>query len=76
MKILKLHHPTGHPYWQADEYKIEMPDGCYVPFSFGQKHRTLLITIFSALMLLYVNLGLPYRVIYREERYCYIYWFA
>jgi hypothetical protein len=49
---------------------------CYVPFLFAQKHRTLLITIFSVLMLLYVNLGLPYRVKYREERYFYIYWFA
>ena len=29
MKILKLHHPTGHSYWQADEYKIEMPDGTF-----------------------------------------------
>ncbi len=48
----------------------------YVPFLFGQKHRTFLITIFSALMLLYVNLGVPYRVKHREERYCYIYWFA
>lgn len=27
MKILKLHHPTGHPYWQKDEYKIELPNG-------------------------------------------------
>lgn len=26
-KILKLHNPIGHPYWQQDEYKIEMPDG-------------------------------------------------
>ena len=46
------------------------------PFLFGQKHKTLLVTIFLALMLLYVNLGLLYRVRHREERYCYIYWFA
>jgi len=27
MRILKLHHPTGHPYWQKDEYQIELPNG-------------------------------------------------
>lgn len=27
MKTLKLHHPTGHPYWQKDEYDIELPNG-------------------------------------------------
>lgn len=27
MRVLKLHHPTGHPYWQADEYTIELPNG-------------------------------------------------
>lgn len=27
MRTLKLHHPTGHPYWQRDEYTIELPDG-------------------------------------------------
>jgi len=27
LRILKLHHPTGHPYWQADEYGIELPCG-------------------------------------------------
>lgn len=26
-RILKLHHPTGHPYWQKDEFKVELPDG-------------------------------------------------
>ncbi len=24
MRTIKLHHPTGHPYWDADEFKIEM----------------------------------------------------
>lgn len=27
MRILKLHHHTGHPYWDKDEYKIELPSG-------------------------------------------------
>lgn len=49
---------------------------CYVPFLFAQKHKMLLVTILSLLMLLYVNLGLPYRVRHREEGYCYIYWFV
>ena len=30
MKTLKLHHPkTGHPFWDKDEYRIEMPDGTF-----------------------------------------------
>lgn len=24
---IKLHHPTGHPYWNKEEYKIELPNG-------------------------------------------------
>lgn len=27
MRVVKLHHPTGHPYWQRDEYQIELPNG-------------------------------------------------
>jgi hypothetical protein len=27
MRTLKLHHPTGHPYWKKDEYQIELPNG-------------------------------------------------
>jgi len=30
MKILKLHHPKGHPYWDKDEYNIELPDGKFI----------------------------------------------
>lgn len=30
MRILKLHHPTGHPYWQKNEFKVELPDGKFV----------------------------------------------
>lgn len=26
-RILKLHNPTGHPYWNRDEYKVELPNG-------------------------------------------------
>lgn len=26
-KIIKLHHPTGNPYWQADQYKVELANG-------------------------------------------------
>lgn len=29
MRTIKLHHPTGHPYWQEGEFKIEMPDGTF-----------------------------------------------
>jgi len=29
-KILKLHHPTGHLYWQKDEYEIELPNGKFI----------------------------------------------
>lgn len=44
MKILKLHNPTGHPYWQADEYGIELPDGTFYDKSqhhpgFGGGHK-------------------------------------
>jgi hypothetical protein len=48
----------------------------YVPFSFARRNKIILITIFSMLMLLYVNLGLPYRVRHREERDHYTYWFV
>ncbi len=27
MRILILHHPKGHPYWQEGEFKIELPNG-------------------------------------------------
>lgn len=27
MKVLKLHHPKGHPYWAQGEYSIELPNG-------------------------------------------------
>lgn len=27
MRILRLHHPTGHAYWGACEFKVELPDG-------------------------------------------------
>lgn len=33
MRIIKLHHPTGHPYWQRNKYKIEMPDGSFFDVS-------------------------------------------
>jgi hypothetical protein len=29
MSTIKLHHPTGHPYWNKEEFKIEMPDGSF-----------------------------------------------
>jgi len=35
-RILKLHNPTGNPYWNAGEYKIEMPNGEMYPI---QKHH-------------------------------------
>lgn len=30
IRILKLHHPKGHPYWQQGEYKIQLPDGTLI----------------------------------------------
>lgn len=27
MRIVKLHEPTGHPFWQEGEYSVELPDG-------------------------------------------------
>lgn len=27
MRTIKLHHPTGHPYWQKNEFKVELPNG-------------------------------------------------
>jgi hypothetical protein len=30
-RILKMLNPTGHPYWQAGEYNIIMPDGTKYP---------------------------------------------
>jgi len=36
MRILRLHHPTGHPYWQAGEFQITMPDGEKYPM---HKHQ-------------------------------------
>lgn len=30
MRILKLHHPTGHPYWQKNEFKVELPNGSFI----------------------------------------------
>ena len=39
-RILKLHHPTGHPYWQRNHYKIEMPDGSFFsPKDFFFRHN-------------------------------------
>lgn len=26
-RTLILHHPIGHPYWQDQEYRIQLPDG-------------------------------------------------
>lgn len=26
-RVLKLHQPTGHPYWSKGEYQIELPNG-------------------------------------------------
>lgn len=27
MRVLKLHHPTGHPYWNQGEFDVELPNG-------------------------------------------------
>jgi len=27
MRTIKLHHPTGHPYWNEKQFSIEMPNG-------------------------------------------------
>jgi hypothetical protein len=39
MRALKLHHPTGHAYWNADEYRIERPDGTFVDISHCFDHN-------------------------------------
>ncbi len=28
-RVLKLHHPTGHAYWSAGEYGVQMPNGSF-----------------------------------------------
>ena len=38
--------------------------------------KKLFVAMLCGLMLLYVNLGLPFRVRHREETYCYIHFFA
>lgn len=47
MRILKLHHPTGSPYWNRDEYKVELPDGTFYDIGkhspgFGGGYRILI----------------------------------
>jgi hypothetical protein len=44
IRVLTLHHPTGHPYWNAGEFTIEMPDGSFYPIekhheAFGHGYR-------------------------------------
>ena len=52
MKIIKVHNPTGHPYWQKNEYKIEISDGVFLnPFE-GQndpytRHKSYEITFLN-----------------------------
>lgn len=38
MRVLKLIHPTGHPYWQAGEFQIIMPDGNKYPMHEHQQN--------------------------------------
>ena len=40
MRVLKLHHPTGHPYWNAGEYRIELPNGEFLNASGFLKYPT------------------------------------
>lgn len=36
-RILKLHHPTGHPYWQRNKFSVELPNGDFPDiFKFGK----------------------------------------
>lgn len=30
-RVLKLHEPTGHPYWNEGMHKVQMPEGDFVP---------------------------------------------
>lgn len=48
---------------------------CYIPFVFCHKNKIVFISTLFVLVFVYVNLGLPYRVKHREERYTYTYWF-
>lgn len=44
MRVLKMVHPDGHPYWDGGEFSIIMPDGEYYPMgnhrqNFGHGYR-------------------------------------
>lgn len=30
LRVLKLHHPKGHPYWAKNEFKVELPNGRFI----------------------------------------------
>lgn len=36
MRIVTLHHPTGHPFWQQGQYRVQLPNGEF--FNFQQPH--------------------------------------
>jgi len=46
MKIVKLHHPNGHAYWQKGEYKIELPNGQFVDLSKYSSHNLYSYEVF------------------------------
>ena len=33
MRVLKMHNPTGHPYWQKNEYRVQKPNGEFINLS-------------------------------------------
>lgn len=38
MREIRLHYPTGHPYWQKNEFKVEV-DGTFIDvFKFNKKY--------------------------------------
>lgn len=39
MITIKLHHPTGHPYWQKNEFKVELPNGNFLDLLPFYKHK-------------------------------------
>lgn len=46
MRVLKLHHPTGHPYWQKNEFKVELPNETFVDLSPLYHHKSTGYEIF------------------------------
>lgn len=38
-RIIKLHHPNGHPYWQRNKFKIELESGAFINCNEHSKYQ-------------------------------------